>query len=192
MEDFRNFQIDNWWIIFIPVVLAIVIAILVFCVDKAREPPLDILMLLVFVLSVSYVMSFLSSILTNFDNGPGVPLAMGATVGITSVLTVYACLCKGDFLIPVGIVLMMIPVVVFVCLMIWVFPIKVIIIVFAAIIVIVLGVYLVVITSMIIGHEYAEFPMDSPILASLYLYIITMRMFLYLIMILGGGGGKRR
>ena len=86
----------------------------------------------------------------------------------------------------------MIPVAIFLSLMIWVFHIPALSIVFGTIMVIILGVYLVVITKMIIGGEYAEFPMDSPILASLYLYIITLRMFLYIIMILGGGRGRRR
>ena len=47
--------------------------------------------------------------------------------------------------------------------------------------VIVYGVYLVIITKMIIGGQMAKFPLDSAIIASVFLYIYIMRIFLYIL-----------
>ena len=47
--------------------------------------------------------------------------------------------------------------------------------------VIIYGVYLVIITKMIIGGQMAKFPLDSAIIASVFLYIYIMRIFLYIL-----------
>ena len=75
--------------------------------------------------------------------------------------------------------------------MLWVFSFEALVIVFGVIAIIVFGIYLVIITKMIIGGDFAEFPLDTPILASLFLYIYTMRIFLYILLILAAGGGKK-
>ena len=152
---------------------------------------MDIIMLFLFVLSFSYIMSFVSSIVVESTTGPVIPIAIGATVAITLLLTIYAFLSKGHFLVWIGIILVLIPVLIVLSLMLWVFSFEALVIVFGVLAIIVFGIYLVIITKMIIGGDFAEFPLDTPILASLFLYIYTMRIFLYILLILAAGGGKK-
>ena len=84
-------------------------------------------------------------------DGPVIPLAIGATVGITLLLTIYAFCCKGHYVIWLGILIVLVPVAIVLGLMLWVFYFKALIIVFAVIAIIIFGIYLVVITKMIIG-----------------------------------------
>lgn len=163
------------------------------CVPKARASPMDMIMLLIFVLSFSYIMSFFCSVIVN--NSPNdsavVPVAVLATVGITAVLTIYAFVCKGNYLIWIGIILVCAMAALVVGVSIIFTSIKALVYVYCALAVIIFGVYLVIITKSIIGGDFAEFPMDHPILASLFLYMYIMRIFLYILMILGLGGGRR-
>jgi len=45
----------------------------------------------------------------------------------------------------------------------------------------------VIVTKRIIGGDIGEFPMDHPIMASLFLYLYIMRIFMYILMIFGAG-----
>lgn len=60
-ESYRNFQLDNPWVIIMACVLYIVTIIVAFCVKKARVFPLDMVLLLVFILSFSYIISLACS-----------------------------------------------------------------------------------------------------------------------------------
>ena len=90
----------------------------------------------------------------NSTEGPVVPLAMGATVAITLVLTIYAFLCNGNFIIWLGILLVLVPVAIVLGLMLWVFYFRALIIVFGVIAIIIFGIYLVIVTKMIIGGDF--------------------------------------
>jgi hypothetical protein len=78
-------------------------------------------MLLAFILSFSYVMSFICSFVVKSIEGPVVPLAVGGTLAATFLLTLYAFLCDGIFLIWVGILLILVPAIIAIVLCIWVF-----------------------------------------------------------------------
>ena len=191
VEAFRNFQLEYWWVMFFPLILLVVTVIVACCVESARKPPLDLVMLLVFVLSFSYLVSMSCSAVVDVVDGPIVPLAIGATVGITFLLTLYAFFCKGNFVIMIGIVIVLIPVLIVLCLMSFFFYLPWLTVAICSIAIVIFGIYLVFITKMIIGGEMEGFPLDTAILASLFLYIYTMRIFLYILMILGAGGGRK-
>ena len=161
----------------------IVSGVVAMCVPKAREFPLDLINLLVFILSFSYLMSFLCSSLVESVDGPIVPIAVGITVGLTVLLTLYAFLCKGNFLIWLGIII----VVSFTASIVAIVSIftnnDTLVMVYCGLVVTIYGIYLVIITKLIIGGDYPEFPMDNYILASLFLYIYIMKMFMYILMI---------
>lgn len=157
------------------------------CVPKARAFPLDLVMLLVFVLSFSYIVSLCCSAVvdSNPDNQWIVPIAVLGTVGITLALTLYAFLCKGNYLIWVGIVLVCGSAAFVIGITAIFTDIPALIYIYCGLAIVIFGIYLVIITKSIIGGEIGEFPMDHPILASLFLYMYIMRIFYYLLLILG-------
>ena len=159
------------------------------CVPKAREAPFDIILLVVFVLSFSYIMSMLCSSIVDDsnDDGPVIPMAILATVAISGILTVYAFMCKGDYVIWIGIILVCVSAALVIGIMSIFFYFPVLIYVYCSLMILVFGIYLVIITKMIIGGEMLQFPLDRPIMASLFLYLYIMRIFLYILLIFGAG-----
>ena len=167
----------------------IVVAIVACCVPSARVFPFDMIMLLIFVLSYSYICSFICSVVVNNvdDSDSLIPIAIFATVAIALVLTIYSFLCKGNFLIWIGILLVVVAIALVIGISVAFTNIRALYYVYCSIIILIFGIYLVIITKSIIGGDIVEFPMDHPILASLFLYIYIMRIFLYILMILGAG-----
>jgi protein lifeguard len=169
--------------------LAIAAGVAACCLPQARNPPLDVILLLVFVLSFSYLMSMLCSAIVDDETGPIVPMAVLATVGITLCLTVYAFLCRGNYVVWIGLILVCGAGALTFGIMSIFFYFPALIYVYCSLCIVIYGVYLVMITKMIVGGEFAEFPMDHPILASLFLYLYIMKIFMYILMMFGA---KRR
>lgn len=153
VEAYRNFQLNYPWVIAFPIVLAIVVAIIACCVPKARVFPFDTILLLVFILSFSYIMSMLCSEIVDDTSGPVVPMAVLATVGITFFLTVYAFLCRGNFLVWIGIIIVCSSAALVFGIMSIFFYFPTMTYVYCSLCIVVFGVYLVIITKMIIGGD---------------------------------------
>ena len=131
--------------------LIIGVMILACCVPKARQFPLDLVMTFVFVLSFSYLISMTAAAVVDDTTGPVVPMAVLATMGITLLLTVYAFLCKGNFLVWMGIILVACAasLVIGITSIFFYFPTM--IYVYCSLGILIFGVYLVIITKMIVG-----------------------------------------
>lgn len=176
---------DYQWFVVFPVLLLIGIFMVAFCVRKARAFPFDMLLLLGFLLCFSYIISMSCSAVVEYVDGPVVPIAVLATVAVTLVLTLYAFLCKGNFRVMIGLAIVCGMTAFTVGITAIFTHIPALTYVYCSLAIVVFGVYLVIITKLIIGGEYPGFPMDSPILASLFLYMYIMRIFLYILSILG-------
>jgi len=154
-EAYRNFQLQYVWVIIFPILLIIGIFITAICVPLARRPPLDIVMLLVFIVSFSYLISMSCSAVVDIVDGPVVPIAVLATVGITLVLTIYAVLCKGNYNVMIGI-LIVCAMTAFVVGITAIFTrIPALTYVYCSLGIAIFGIYLVVMTKLVIGGSYA-------------------------------------
>jgi FtsH-binding integral membrane protein len=181
-ENYRNFQLDNPWVIIMAFVFLIATMIVAFCAKKARTFPLDMVLLLVFILSFSYIISLAcSAVVDSTEDNTLVPVTIAATIGITAALTIYAFVCKGHYILWIGILLVC-------CAAAFTLGIASIFVYMPLLYVlicvlglVIYGIYLVIITKMIIGNELGGFPLDSPIIASVFLYIYIMRIFIYLL-----------
>lgn len=152
-------------------------------VPRAREFPFDNILLLVFVLSFGYIISFTCSIVVQDIPGPTVVIAMGATVGVVLVLTVYAFVCRANFVVYMGIILVVSATMLMIGFVaIFTFA-DVLICIYCGLAVIVYGIYLVIITKTIIGGEIVDFPMDNYIIASILLYIYIVKIFMMILRI---------
>jgi len=167
----------------VSIVVLIVVMLVALCVSSAKKTPAAMTLLLLFVLSFSYLISYSCSALVNSlgEDSAVVPIAIAATVGIALALSAYAWLCKGNFLAWMGILLVC-------CMASFVIGISLIfmrsdkmVMLYLALGVVIYGIYLVIITKMIIGNDLGGFPLDSSIIASVFLYIYIIRMFLYIL-----------
>lgn len=162
----------------------IVVLIVAFCVKKARRFPIDLTLMLIFVLSFSYLVSFSCSAAVNSIDQPVVPIAIVTTVAITMALTLYAFLCKGHWKLWLGILVVCSAVGLVMVVTLFFARMSVLVTILYVLGVVVYGIYLVIITKMIIGGEIEGFPLDAPIIASLLLYIYIMRIFMYILVLL--------
>ena len=159
--------------------------IVAFCVKKARKFPIDMILLLVFILSFSYIVSFVCSAIVDSVDGPVVPIAIACTVAIALALTIYAFVCKGHWKLWIGILLVCLATVMPLAIVSFFVYMPILAVIISALLVVIYGIYLVIMTKMIIGKEVPGFPMDSPILASVILYMYIMKMFLRILVIIG-------
>jgi protein lifeguard len=185
-EAYRNFQLDNIAPLIIAVVLMIVVMVVAACVKKARRFPIDMVLLLFFILSFSYLMSFCCSAVVQSSDEPVVPLAIGATIAVALGLTAYAFFCKGNWALWIGLLVVCGSIGFVIGISLIFVRLEGLVILFCVIGLLIYGIYLVILTKMIIGKEIEGFPMDAPIIASLFLYIYIMRIFMYLLVIFGG------
>ena len=176
---------DYAWVVVFPILLIIGVFVVACCVPKAREFPLDMVLTLVFVLSFAYCISMTCSAIVDDSIGPVVPIAVVSTVAVSLVLTVYAFLCKGNFLVWLGIILVCCPLITIFCIVGIITNIPAMTVVWCSLAVAVFAMYLVIMTKFIIGDGVDGFPLDAPILASLFLYLYIMRIFLYILIAVG-------
>jgi len=97
----------------------------------------------------------LCSAVVEDNSGPVVPMAVLATVGITLCLTVYAFLCKGNYVVWIGLILVCGAGALTFGIMSIFFYFPALIYVYCSLCIVIYGVYLVIITKMIVGGEFA-------------------------------------
>ena len=97
----------------------------------------------------------LCSALVEDGNSNVVPIAVGATMGITIALTLYAFLCKGNFIAWIGIVVVAAVAALIIGITAIFVDLPALIYVYCSLIILILGIYLVFITKMIIGGDFA-------------------------------------
>jgi len=108
---------------------------------------------------------------------------MGITFILTLAITLYAFCFRANFLVLVG-VLVVVAITSFLVLMVALFsPTPVMISIYCGLGVMIYGIYLIFITKMIIGDELPGFPMDNYIIASIFLYIYIIKIFLLILRI---------
>jgi len=114
-----------------------------------------------------------------------VVIAVAITLIITIAITLYAFFVKANYLVLYGILIVVSLTAILVLIIALVSMAPVMISIYCGLAVIIYGIYLVVITKMIIGgdNDMVAFPLDNYIIASLFLYIYIMRMFLFILRI---------
>lgn len=129
----------------------IVVMIVAFCVRAVRRFPFDVMLLLVFILCFSYIVSFSCSALAASTDQPIVPIAIAATVAICLSLTGYAFLCKGQWVLWRSLLLMLTAVAVVMGISLFLVQMSLLVLIFWLLGVLIYGIYLVVMSKMIMG-----------------------------------------
>ena len=92
--SFSSFQTENMWAFWVSWVVSLVSIIVLFCVPGAStSSPLNRILLFVFMLTESYLVSFISSLYTPESVLNAAVATLGATIGLTA----YAIKTKSDF-----------------------------------------------------------------------------------------------
>ncbi len=150
-------------------------------VKVARKVPLNFILLAIFTIAESYVVSFIASI---YDTQT-VLIAGGLTAAIVIALTLYAIFTKTDFTTCGGILLVCLVALVVGGIFAMFIRNRWLNLVLSILGVILFGIYLVYDTQLVIGKNKRKFSIDDYIIAAMNLYIDIIQIFLYLLSILG-------
>ena len=180
--SFNTFQIENIWLFYVCLVISIICMYALGCYQKiARKVPLNYILLLVFTLCESYIVSFIAS---RYDRDT-VLIAASLTAAMTIGLTLYAIFTKTDFTTCGGILMVCCVCLIFGGILSIFFHNKWLRLILAILGVILFGIYLVYDTQLVIGKNKNKYSIDDYIMAAMNLYIDIIQIFLYLLQIVG-------
>lgn len=117
-ENVCLWMIDNWWIIIIALIFAIIFELLIICIAPLRRKvPINYILLLLFTMCEAYMLSWICMTYAyqeecnefgqcyyNFGNRETISCAGAGTVLISLACTLYACTTKQDFTAMWGII----------------------------------------------------------------------------------------
>lgn len=182
VSGFRVFQRTHTWIPIAASVITIIIVYALACFRSvARSVPINYILLAIFTLAESYVVSFIAS---RYDPNT-VLIAASLTAIIVISLTLYAIFTKTDFTTCGG-VLLVCSVGLFFGSIIGIFlKSNVYNMIIAVVSAIIFGIYLVFDTQLVIGTNSNAYSVDDYIFAAMNLYVDIIIIFLKLLQIIG-------
>jgi protein lifeguard len=187
---------DNVWLYFVLLIFLVIIEIAMICCRKvSRTVPLNYILLLLFTLCESYIVSWICIYYTVYydyelreyvvGSYDTVLMALGMTVAIVLAVTGYACTTKTDFTMKMGIVWIIGMAFMLFCLFTIFWYNRILEIVIGCIGTILFGIYLLIDTQLILGKGRYKLNIDDYILGALVLYLDIIMIFLYILQIFG-------
>lgn len=182
LPSLQAFQVENMWLVIVCAVISIISLYALGCFRKlARNVPWNYILLFVFTITESYIVSYIASKYSTST----VLIAAGLTTAMVVGLTLYAIYTKKDFTIMGGLLTVCLIVFIIASLIGAVVRNEILNLILAAIGVILFGVFLVFDTQMIIGKNKRGYTIDDYILGAVNLYIDIVQIFLFMLQIVG-------
>lgn len=182
-EDYRDFVYENFWLIIVFSILAIVVLCVLFFVPHLhKKVPYNYILLFVFTILEAFSVSFV----TAFYSPETILIAAGSTFGLTAALTIYAFMTKTDFTKHYGIMIVLSFGLFVFGILFWVVGYGDIYrLVFCPIAVVIYGIFLVYDTQLIVGEKRHKIGYDDYVLGAVALYIDIVGIFLYILSMFG-------
>jgi len=154
------------------------------CSNGGRKFPMNIILLGAFTLAEAYMLTVISL----HYSTQSVAIAVGATMGVTLIVSAMATFTKFDFTKLLPAVSVVFLGWIFCCFFfIWIPWTEAMVIVYAAIGVTFFTIFLAIDTKLVLGGGKYEYGPDDYIFAALNLYLDIVRIFMYFLMIFGSG-----
>ena len=167
---------DNIWIVILFSILSIIPLYSLFCFQSlARRVPINYILLFSFVLCESVIVAYACAAV---GDPKLVLIAALMTMGITIVLTIFACTVKIDFTICYGILFVFVGTLLLFGIFAIIFQSEVLYITYISLGILVYGMYLIIDTQLICGGKTWELTEDDYIIGALILYIDIIVLFL--------------
>ena len=173
--SYKQFLQHNVWLLYVAIVLSLAsMYSMIYVRSLARTVPINFILLAVFTLSESYLVSSI----TMFYDPQTILIATVLTATIVLALTVYAFTTKTDFTVFGGILFVVLSVVFVASIFCFMFPSKLFRIILSGVSVILFSFYLIYDTQLILGRGELKLGMDDYIFAALNLYLDILNIFL--------------
>jgi len=178
---FAKFQIQNPAIIYFTMFVNIIVCIALMCFPKMlKTVPTNYILLSVFTLCEAYLVSTICSL-----SSPRIVLmAASMTLGITIMLTYYACTTKDDFTVCGSLMFILIGILLMFSIFTMFTQNKTIHVIYCCLGVLVYSLYLVYDTQLLLGTKQNSLDYDDYIIGALMLYVDIISIFLDLLQLL--------
>ncbi|XP_011182293.1 protein lifeguard 1 [Zeugodacus cucurbitae] len=183
VDEIQDFLADHHWLMWVALGAVFVIMIPIACCEGVRRSfPLNFILLILFTLAESFLLSFLA-----IKYSPDTVLyALGITTLVVLVLTVFAMQTAIDFT-SCGAILLVGSIILLIIGLVAIFvPSRTLMIVYCSIGIVVFSFYLIFDIQMMLGgnHRYQISPEDY-IFAALSIYIDIVTLFMYILSLMG-------
>ena len=181
-DGYTRFVHENMWLFYVCMVVSIILMyVLIYVRTASRKVPLNYILLSLFTLCESYMVSCI----TAYYDPTSVFIAAVLTAAIVVALTIYACTTKTDFTVCGGLLFTCMMALFVASLLTIFFRNKILVIVISALSVILFSVYLIYDTQLILGKGELKLTPDDYIYAAMSLYMDIIRIFLEILRIVG-------
>lgn len=181
VPSFSKFQQNNSFLLYLCLFGTILTSILLLCFRSiSRTVPWNYILLLIFTLCESYMISFICSV----SNPNLVLMAATMTLGVVIAISIYSVYTKTDFTLFGSLFFILSAVMLLFGLFLWFSQNPVLHIIYSSIGVILFGLYLVYDTQLIVGKHSLKLDYDDYILGSMMLYTDIIQMFLHILRLL--------
>ena len=175
---YRMFIKQNMWLMWVCLIISIIIFYVIIYVRSAsRKVPLNFLILLIFTLAESYLVSCSTA---QYDPQT-VFIAAGLTAAVVVALTIYACTSKTDFTMCGGLLFTAFMVLFVGSIFSLFFKSKILRIIISAASVLIFSLYLIYDTQLILGRGELKLTVDDYIYAAMTLYLDIIQIFLHIL-----------
>ena len=181
-DTYAQWQVDNTWLLWTCLAVYLVLGFTIICCKGlARSVPTNYILLFIFCLSLSYIVSAICA-----TYAPNIVImAAIMTTGITLALTIYAMTTKTDFTVCGGLLFVLVMALILFGLFALFFNVKILYTFYCILGVIVYGIYLIMDTQLIMGGKTHQISMDDYILGAFILFLDIIMLFLYILRIFG-------
>jgi len=185
-QPLGHFMASNWIVLILVAVFAIAFLITLSCfIEVARSTPWNYIILILFTLTMSYLVAATCAVYEEAGMGNLVLWAAISTFALVAALTAYAWTTDSDitmwggvlFCCCIGLTLFMI--------MDWFIGSSLIYTILCAVAVVLFGIYLVYDTQLLMGNKKYALSEDDYILGALALYLDVIMIFVYLLELMG-------
>lgn len=182
---FSNFQVQYYWIMYILMVVAIITEVAILCSQAGRRPPANYILLLLFTICESYMISFICAVVSSQEGKGIVLMAAIMTLGIVVAATAYAMITREDFTMKWGLIWVLIMSMFMLGIFGLFWPGPFLYSLYCALGVLLFGIYLIIDTQLILGNKRIAFTTDEYVAAAMLLYVDIIQIFLYILSMLG-------
>ena len=180
--EYDKFAQQNMWLLWTSLALNLIsMYALVYSRTAARTVPYNYILLFIFTITESYMVSLIT---LKYDPQT-VLIAAGLTVALFLGLTFYACVTKTDFTICGGLLFSMLLVLIFASIFSLIFKSRQLEIIISAISLVIFSIYIIYDTQLIVGNGEIQLEIDEYVFAAMNLYIDIIQIFLEILKLLG-------
>jgi len=180
--ELQEFMMKNTWLYWASFGCTFAVLISLMCCHKlARKVPINYILLFIFTVFESYMVSAI----TIFYTKESIIISVGLTAALFTGLTLFACFTKTDFTVCRGLLWAGVVIVIFAIILLFVYPNRYVMLAICVVILLLLCIFVIYDTQQIANKGKYGLSIDDYIVGALLLYTDIITIFIVILAILG-------